>query len=175
MIEVRAEALPGHGSLQVGAVAERTQTSTASPRTPPTRRTTRSSIAVRSLAWRSRASAPHFVEEQRASVRRLEEPRLALPRIGEGPRLHPEELRLEQRPGNRRAIDRDKRTATSSARIVDGLCEQAFAGPGLATNQHGGLPPCRRLVAQEPPHLLAQRHNRRTFPEEVGKLGHGPI
>jgi hypothetical protein len=30
-------------------------------------------------------------------------------------------------------------------------------------------------VVQEPPHLLAQRRDRRTLTEEVGKLGHGPI
>ena len=59
--------------------------------------------------------------------------------------------------------------------MVHGLCKQALAGPRLATNQHGGLPPGWCLVVQEPPHLFAQRRDSRTLPEEVGKLGHGPI
>jgi hypothetical protein len=53
--------------------------------------------------------------------------------------------------------------------------EQAVAGSRLATDQHGRLAPCRCLVVQESPDLLAQRRDRRTLPQEVSKLGHGPI
>jgi hypothetical protein len=59
--------------------------------------------------------------------------------------------------------------------LVHGLGQQALACSRLATDQHWGLPPCWRLVAQEPPHLLAQRRDGRTLAEEVGKLSHGPI
>ena len=175
MIEVRAEALRGHGRFQVGARRRENPDidglaahAAHAPYHPVFDR--RQELRLEIVGQR-----PHFVEEQCAAVRRLEEPGLPLPRIGEGPRLHPEQLRLEQRPGDRRAIDRDERTATPGARVVDGLGKQALAGPRLATDQHRGLPPCRRLVVQEPPHLLAQRRDRRTLPEEVSKLSHGPI
>jgi hypothetical protein len=59
--------------------------------------------------------------------------------------------------------------------VVDGLCEQALAGARFAANQHGGLPPCRRLVVQESPDLLTQRRDSRALPEEVSKQGHGLI
>src|SRR5262249_60796614 len=50
-----------------------------------------------------------LVQEQRATVGGLEEPGLRLLCSGEGPALEAEELRLEKRLGDRRAVDLDER------------------------------------------------------------------
>src|SRR5207302_5949390 len=55
---------------------------------------------------------PDLVEEDRPAVRRLEEPRLGAPRVGERSACEPEHLGFEQRLGNRRAVHIDERTET---------------------------------------------------------------
>src|SRR6185436_17184045 len=77
-----------------------------------------------------------FIEEQRAAVRELELPRLALRRAGEGALLVAEELGLEQVLGNRRAVDRDKRPVVARAERVEGAREQLLAGAALALEEH---------------------------------------
>ena len=91
-----------------------------------------------------------LVEEQRAAVRELELARLARRRAGERALLVAEQLRLEQRLGNRRAVDRDERAVGARAQRVQRAREQLLAGAALAFEQH------RRVGA--PPRDAARRH-----------------
>src|SRR5262249_56143255 len=67
---------------------------------------------------------PDLVEEHRAAVRRLDETGLGVPSVREGAPLVAEELRLEQRPGNGRAVDVDEETGATRPRSVDGPGEE---------------------------------------------------
>ena len=79
-----------------------------------------------------------LVEEDRAGVRRLEEPRpAAAARAGEGALLVPEELGLEQRLGERGAVHRHERPVAAAARAVDALGDHLLAGAALAGDEHG--------------------------------------
>ena len=59
-------------------------------------------------------------------------------RSGERAALVPEQLRLEKRFGNRRAIDRDERLVGRRARVVDAAGKQLLARSRLADQQHRG-------------------------------------
>jgi hypothetical protein len=87
-----------------------------------------------------------LVEEQRAAVGFFE--RADAPRVGAGERarLVAEQLRLEQRRRDRRAIDRDERPAGARAREVDAFGGALLAGAGLALEEHGRV--ARRGGAQ---------------------------
>ena len=61
------------------------------------------------LHLRGRLHLGDLVEEERAAVRQLEHAGPAVVRAGERPLLMTEDLALEQRFGNRGAVDRDKR------------------------------------------------------------------
>ena len=58
-------------------------------------------------------------------------------RPGERTALVPEQLRLEKRFGNRRAVDRDERLVRRGARVVDAARKQLFARSGFADQQNG--------------------------------------
>ena len=60
-----------------------------------------------------------FVEKHRALVRELELARLVLDGAGEGAALEAEQLALEQRLGERRAVDGDERAVASPVRAAD--------------------------------------------------------
>ena len=77
-----------------------------------------------------------FVEEQRPRPGELEEALLARVRSGERAALVAEQLRLEKRFGNRRAIDRDERLVGRGARVVDAAREQLLARSRLADQQN---------------------------------------
>ena len=77
-----------------------------------------------------------FVEQQRAAVGLLELSELAAEGAGERALLVAEELRLEQRLGNRRAIELHERPAAASRVLVNGLGDQLLAGAALTENQH---------------------------------------
>src|SRR5688572_20348511 len=85
-----------------------------------------------------------LVEEQRAVIRQLEAPFAAVGRAGERALLVPEDLALEQRLRNRRAVDRHERLLGARAQLVDRLGDELLAGARLAPDQHrrrrrGGL------------------------------------
>ncbi len=82
-----------------------------------------------------------LVEEERAALGRREVARVALLRAGERALLVPEELGLEQRLGQRRAVQLDQRAGGDRARVVDPAGDLALAGPALAEQQHGGRGP----------------------------------
>src|SRR4051794_7585692 len=91
------------------------------------------------LHLRRRLHLGNLVEEQRAAVRELEDADAAVLRAGEGAFLVAEDLALEQRLGNRRAVDRHERERRARAQLVDGLRDQLLAGARLAGDQHRRL------------------------------------
>jgi hypothetical protein len=77
-----------------------------------------------------------LVEEQGAAVGFLEP---ALPRLGgagEGAGFVPEQLRLDQRLGQGRAIESDERAVPAARQMVQALGDQLLAGAALADHQH---------------------------------------
>ncbi len=80
-----------------------------------------------------------LVEEQGAAVGQLEEPFLVLVRAGERAALVPEQLALEQRPRDRRAVDRPQRPAGARGERVDGRGDEFLARSRLAADEHRGL------------------------------------
>ena len=81
----------------------------------------------------------HLVEEQRAAVGLGEEAARALVAPGERALHVAEELALQERLGERRAVDGDERAAGARARRVDGARERALARAGLADDEHRRL------------------------------------
>src|SRR6185503_19618214 len=79
-----------------------------------------------------------LVQEEGAAMRRLEEARLALPRIGESAPLEAEELSLEQGLGNGRAVDRHERPRGAGGGLVDDVGDEALSAARLAKDQERG-------------------------------------
>ena len=80
----------------------------------------------------------NFVEEQRARCpASSSEALLARVRAGERAALVAEQLGLEQRFGNRGAVDRDERLVGAGAGVVNAAREQLLARARLADEQHG--------------------------------------
>ncbi len=80
-----------------------------------------------------------LVEEDRPLVRKLELPELPRLGAGKGAPLVPEELALQQFPGDSRGIDGDKGSVLAIAQIVNGPGEQLLARAALAVDEHGGI------------------------------------
>ena len=78
-----------------------------------------------------------LVEKQRAAVGELEPSLLQAERAGERALLVAEELGLEQRLGQRRAVDRHERPGGARAVAVHGARDELLAGAALAADQHG--------------------------------------
>ena len=76
-----------------------------------------------------------LVEEQRAAVRLLEAPDAALVGAGERALLVPEQLALEERLGERGAVQRDERLLGARAERVDRAGELPLAGAALAGDE----------------------------------------
>ncbi len=68
-----------------------------------------------------------------------------------------EELRFQQRFGERAAIDRQEWPTRTIAMLVDGACDQLFPGAALADDEHRRV--CRRRVRDL---LVDRRHGRRS-------------
>src|SRR2546430_13505360 len=97
-----------------------------------------------------RREVGNLVEEERAPVGQLEAALLAAGRAGERALLVTEQLRLEQRLGQRRAVHRDERAATPRRAPVAGAGDELLARSALALDEHVG-----RAVR----HLLDERHH----------------
>ena len=80
----------------------------------------------------------HLVEEERPLGRALEATHPTRERAGERATLVPEQLALEQRVGQRRAVGVDERAAPARQRVQRPRCH-ALPHPGLAGHQHGGV------------------------------------
>src|SRR5262249_1850036 len=81
----------------------------------------------------------NFVEEERPAVGLFEEPLARLGGAGERSANVPEELALQERLGDGRAIDRNERTVGTTAVGVHRLGHELLAGAGLAGDEHGGV------------------------------------
>src|ERR1700730_10483197 len=73
------------------------------------------------LGLQARRHLADLVEQERPAMRFLEQPLLVRGRSREGPLDVAEELRLEERLGERRAVDGDEGAAWALARVVDRL------------------------------------------------------
>src|SRR5438105_2689162 len=80
-----------------------------------------------------------LVEQQRPARGLLEEPLLVRAGAREGALDVPEDLRLEQRFGQRSAVDGDEGPARPVAGMVDGLGDDLLARPRLAVDEHGSI------------------------------------
>src|SRR5690606_14975540 len=76
-----------------------------------------------------------LVEEQRAAIGELEPPVLARHRAGEAALLVAEQLALEQRLGERGAVQLDERTGDARRALVERVRDELLAGPALAGDQ----------------------------------------
>ena len=88
------------------------------------------------LHLRRRRHLADLVEEQGAAIRQLETPLPPIRRAGEGALLVTEDFALEQRLGNRGAVDRDERKAGARAQLMDGLRDELLAGARFAGDEH---------------------------------------
>ena len=69
-------------------------------------------------------------------MRCLEEARLGLARVGERAPLEAEELRLQQGPGNRGAVDVNERPRRAGPPAVDGPGQEPLPGAGFAEDEN---------------------------------------
>src|SRR5262249_10549430 len=106
-----------------------------------------------------------LVEEQRSPAGGLEQPRLRLRRARKCPPLEAEELRLEARLGNRRAVNVDERPRSPWAPLVQQPGYEPFPRPCL-TEQQDRWGPARR-DPQEPVDLPPQRFDLRAPSDEL--------
>ena len=91
------------------------------------------------LHLRAEVDVADLVEEERAALGHLEAPLLAGVGAGERALLVAEQLRLDQRVGQRRAAHLDERLLRAQRVVVDGVRDQLLAGARLAADQHGGV------------------------------------
>ena len=105
-----------------------------------------------------------LVEEDGPGVGQLEPAQPPLGGAGEGALLVPEQLRLQQRLGQRGAVDRDERPAPPGREVVDRLGDQLLAGAALALDQHRARH--RRHLLDLDQHLL----DRRALADDAGAL-----
>ena len=96
-----------------------------------------------------------LVEEQRAAVRRLEHAGLRFDGAGERAAHVAEQLALEQRVDDRRAVDRDERLACAGPGLMERARGEFLAGAGLAADQHDLR--VRRQPLNQAEHLLHHR------------------
>ena len=103
-----------------------------------------------------------LVEEQGAAVRELELAVAALAFCaGVGAGGDAEELRLQQRLGDRRDIDADEGPRRTRRGRMDALREQLLAGARLAQQQHGGI------GGRDAPRLALDLQRRRAGADEA--------
>ena len=100
---------------------------------------------------------PHLVEEDGAVVGRLEEPGLRAAGIGEGAALETEQLGLEERLGNGRAVHVHEGPGVAGAAAVDEPGHQPFPGAGLALDQDGRKAARARLPGEKPADVVLDR------------------
>src|SRR5712692_6682202 len=80
-----------------------------------------------------------LVEQERAAVGLFQEAGLVGGGAGEGALRVAEELRLDEIPGQRRAVDLDPRPLAARAALVQRVRDQLLAGAALADDQHVGV------------------------------------
>jgi hypothetical protein len=114
------------------------------------------------LHLRGRRDLADLVEEERPAVGGGEVAGLPLRRPGEGAPLVAEQLGLEERLRERRAVDLDERARGAPALVVDGSCELALPRSALAEEQHA------RVGGRDLPRGGEHRLHGRALRDEVG-------
>ncbi len=79
---------------------------------------------------------PDFVQEDRAAVRGLEEPRLRPGGVGERPPLEAEQFRLKQGPRDRGTVDLDEGAVAPGTPLVDQVRDEPLARSRLALQKN---------------------------------------
>ena len=115
----------------------------------------------------------HFIQQQGAAMRRLEQAGFGLTRVGEGSALEAEELGLEEGLGNRGAVDLDERPRCAGAGPVKGASQEPLARAGLPQDQERRKPAPLDPVREQPPHRIPDGLDRRTLPEQLRQGRHG--
>ena len=87
------------------------------------------------LALQGGRHVANLVEEDRAALGRLKQAPLVVARIGERTSPVTEQLALQERLGNRRAIHGEKRAGRSRALRVQRSSQQLLSRPALANQQ----------------------------------------
>jgi len=104
-----------------------------------------------------------FVEEQRAAVGGFEQAGLVIGRAGERAANVAEELRLEKRLGNGAAVERDEPLHAPRTVVVDGACDNFFAGAGLSGHEN------RAVGGRDGLEQLEQLCHRPTLADDAGE------
>ncbi len=102
---------------------------------PPTRRILSLLDRPEELGLQLLRQLADLVEEERAAVGLLAHPRVGLRRSGERAAFVAEKLALDERRGDRPAVEDDERAGGARARAVDGLGDDLLARPGLALDE----------------------------------------
>ena len=122
------------------------------------------------LELQRRRHVADLVEEQRPLVGQLEAAELALDRARERALLVAEQLRLEQRLGQRAAVDLDERPARAARARVDRARHQLLAGARLAVDID------RRVGGRDLFDGLEHRAHRRRLADDLGEaIGRGGV
>ena len=112
-----------------------TRTSTLTTLLPPMRRKLRSLEDAEQLRLQRDRHVADLVEEHGSAVGSLEHAATAVLGVGECAALMAEQLRFEQRFGNRGADHLLERLAAARRGVVDRPGQQALAGAGLAQQE----------------------------------------
>jgi hypothetical protein len=101
-----------------------------------TPRTGRPNSRAQQLRLQQQRHVAQLVEEDRALAGGAQQPFLVFGGAGEGAFHVAEQLALQQRLGDRRAVDRHERRLRAAAAAVDRARDQVLAGAALAGDQH---------------------------------------
>ena len=110
--------------------------------------------------------ARNFIEEQSPPSARSKRPNVLALRAGERARFVAEQLRVEQRFGQRRTVDLDQRPVPTRREVVQAGREQLLAGPSFADHQ------ARPVDRREPRDLLLDLQEGGIFSENGWQIGH---
>lgn len=120
---------------------------------------------AKELHLRGRRDVADSVEEERALVGELDPPGFALRGARERALLVAKQLALEERVGERSAVQLDEGALRARAAVVDGSRDELLASAGLAVDEHRGGAPGRAR------HELAHLPHGRGVADEVAVEG----
>ena len=118
------------------------------------------------LGLRRQGQRAHLIEEQRAAVGGLKEADPGPLRVGERPALVPEELRLGEGVGQRRAVQGDERFSLPGPLAMQPAGENALSRPGFALDEDGRQPVLEAALGRDngvelrahTPEALSEKH-----------------
>src|SRR5262249_37318801 len=121
---------------------------------------------LQELALQSLRQQPDLVQEHDAIVSDLEQTRLRLPGIGEGPPLEPEELSLDQCFRDRGAVHVDERSGMARAGTMNQVGEEPLSRARFALDEDRRQPAGPTCMGHEVIDLLADRHDLTALAEQ---------